>query len=150
MSLIIWISSLEFIKSQLSQFCERQDQYFLKVLPENNYLIAVAWKGPLEGLNAPAYKLGKIQKWCWCRFVQIRKYWTEVIDEIKIAKIICINLHVQNFEIFCCHSYDILIYVVKKINASGLQKCSCENQPTMSSRIIVLNMCNKHNFIYAN
>ena len=40
-------------------------------------LIAVAWKGPLEGLNAPTFELGKIQKWCWYRFVQIRRYWTE-------------------------------------------------------------------------
>ena len=53
-------------------------------------LIAVTRKGTLEGVKAPAFELGKIQKWCWYRFVQIRRYWTELIDEIKIAQ--C-NLH---------------------------------------------------------
>ena len=49
-------------------------------------MIAVALKVPLEGLNAPAFELGKIQNWCWYRFVQIIRYWTELIDEIKITK----------------------------------------------------------------
>ena len=53
-------------------------------------MIAVALKGSLEDLNAPAFELGKIQKLCWHRFVQIRRHWTELIDEIKIAQ--C-NLH---------------------------------------------------------
>ena len=45
----------------------------------------------------------------------------------------------QNFEIFCCQSYDVLIYIVGKTNASSFQKCFvCENQPIMSSVITVL------------
>ena len=57
---------------------------------QTHEMIAVARNGSLEGLNAPAFELGKIQKWCWYRFVQIRKYWTEFIDDIKISQ--C-NLH---------------------------------------------------------
>ena len=41
---------------------------------QTHEMIAVARKGPLEGLNAPAFELGKIQKWCWYRFVQVRRY----------------------------------------------------------------------------
>ena len=82
------------------------------------YLIAVARKGPLEGLNAPAFELGKVQKWCWYCFVQIRRYWIELIEEIKITQ-----CNLQNFEMFCCHSNDILIYIVKKIDAFSFQKC---------------------------
>ena len=48
--------------------------------------IAVARKGILEGLNAPAFERGKIQKWCWYRFVQTIRYWTELIDEIKFSQ----------------------------------------------------------------
>ena len=62
-------------------------------------------------------------KSCWYRFDQIRRYWIELIDELKLPNVICINWHVQNFKIFCCHSYEILIYVAKKINASSFQKC---------------------------
>ena len=47
-------------------------------------------------------------------FVQIRRYWTELIDEIKIAQCNLHKLACAKFEIFCCHSYDIVIYIVKK------------------------------------
>ena len=52
---------------------------------QTHEMMAVARKGPLEGLNALAFELGKIQEWCWYRFVQIRRYRAELIDEIKIS-----------------------------------------------------------------
>ena len=37
-------------------------------------MIAVAQKGPLDDLNAPVFELKEIQKCCWYRFVQNRRY----------------------------------------------------------------------------
>ena len=110
----------------------------LKLCYIKMWMTAVARKGPLQNLNAPVFELKEIQKWCWYRFVKNRRYWTELIDENKSPLVICINQHVQNFEIFFCHSYHILIYIFKKMNVSSYQNLFiCENQPTMSSVITV-------------
>ena len=69
--------------------------------------------------------------------------WTEFIDEIKIVQCCLHKLAHAKFQDFCCHSYNILIYVVKKMNASSFQKYFvCENQPSTSSVICVLKLCN--------
>ena len=48
--------------------------------------------------------------------------WPNSEMKYLLPKVICIKLHVQNFEISCYHSYDILIYTVKKIKISRFQK----------------------------
>ena len=49
--------------------------------PGTNIYVCCHAKRALRGLNALAFELGKIQKRCWSCFVQIRRYWTELIDE---------------------------------------------------------------------
>ena len=56
----------------------------------NSDLIAIARKGPLEGLKSPIYKLGELEKWRRYRFVQDKRHCTELIDELKLANS---NLH---------------------------------------------------------
>ena len=77
-----------------------------------------------------------------------------VIDQIWkmkeiLSQVICIKLHVQNFEIFCYYSYNILIKPAEKIKLSGFQNCVVfKNQSIISDVIRFINF--NINMIYAN
>ena len=43
------------------------------------------------GLKCSFFELAEILKRCWYIFVQNRRYWTELIDEIKAPYVISIN-----------------------------------------------------------
>ena len=59
--------------------------------------------------------------------VLFRSYgnWPNLKTKEILSQVICIKLHMQTFEIFCYHSYNILIYTAEKVKISSFQKMYC-------------------------
>ena len=105
--LCLWnlISYINWTYPEVTQSGGRQNS-IRNIYPHSlRKLIAVKWKGILLVFNWERYKNSIAND----IGIQIKMYWTEFI--VEKTSYICINLHVQNFEIFCYHSCGVSMKV---------------------------------------